>query len=145
MMCTSGTVLRETMPQSSTQSSVSEVFPHVTTTACQSAVFGSPQVTRAGLLTLRGHAVTKLGHAESQCNNNFGYTVGHAKLPRGSDDEDGAEVVDVGQGRAGYHLITERGEETVPVVVGQRRCGVEPELLAPAHGVRSNQSPGHLF
>ena len=36
------------------------------------------------------------------------------------------EVVDVGQRRAGDHLVAERGEEAVAVVAGERRRGVEP-------------------
>ena len=47
------------------------------------------------------------------------------------DDQDGAEIVDVGQGRAGDHLTTDGGKEAVTVVARQRlrraaRLGVDP-------------------
>ena len=56
-------------------------------------------------------------------------------------DENGPEVVDVGQGRAGYDLIAERLEESVPIVVGDApwrwcsasaRASVSGPMIAPA-------------
>src|SRR3954464_10656337 len=46
--------------------------------------------------------------------------------PSLSGDEDGAEVVHVGQGRAGDDLVAQGLEEAVPVVVGQARLGADP-------------------
>jgi hypothetical protein len=36
------------------------------------------------------------------------------------EDEDGAEVIDIGQGRTGHHEIAEGGEKSVRIVRGQR-------------------------
>ena len=44
----------------------------------------------------------------------------------GSGDEDGAEVVDVGQGWPGDDLVAERLEEAVAVVVGERALALIP-------------------
>src|SRR3546814_15962736 len=43
----------------------------------------------------------------------------------GVRDQDGAEVVDVGEGGAGDNQVAEPGEKAVAVVVRQQRLGVE--------------------
>ena len=45
-------------------------------------------------------------------------------------DQDGAEIVDVGQGRSGDDLVAQRLEEAVAVVVGEARAWVEPQSRA---------------
>ena len=47
-------------------------------------------------------------------------------------DQDSAEIIDVGQGRAGDDRVAERREEAVAVVVGERSRGLDPRAAARA-------------
>jgi hypothetical protein len=60
-------------------------------------------------------------------------------------DENGPEVVDVGQGRAGYDLIAERLEESVPIVVGETLLGVDAQRLGARKRVRADDCASDLF
>ena len=68
-----------------------------------------------------------------------------AALSWRSEDEDGAEVVDVGQGRAGDDLVAQRLEEAVAVVVGQARLGVDPARGGAGQGVGRDDGAGDLL
>jgi hypothetical protein len=65
--------------------------------------------------------------------------------PLGCEDQDGAEVVDVGQGRAGDELAAERREEAVPVVVGQACLSVDLARGGAGQGVRRQDGAGDLL
>ena len=60
-------------------------------------------------------------------------------------DENGPEVVDVGQGRAGYDLIAERLEESVPIVVGETLLGVDAQRLGARKRVWADDCASDLF
>ena len=63
----------------------------------------------------------------------------------GSEDEDGAEVVDVGQRRPGDDLVAQSLEKAVAVVVGQARLGADPEPGGAGQGVGRHDGAGDLF
>ena len=61
------------------------------------------------------------------------------------NDEDGAEIVYVGQGRSGDDLVAESFEEAVAVIVGKARLGVDPSLGCAGQCVGSYDGAGDLF
>src|SRR6266852_6063366 len=53
-------------------------------------------------------------------------------------DENGAKIVDVGEGRAGDEEIAERAEEAIAFVVGKQLFGTEAAFRRPRKRVRSD-------
>jgi len=81
MWCSQGDASRDMMPRSLTQVSVvRELSPSVNTDSVLiRRTWQQPKVIRAGPLTPRGHATTKLSYGCDDCNNNLAYTSGHAQ------------------------------------------------------------------
>ena len=59
----------------------------------------------------------------------------------GADDQDGAEIVDVGEGRAGDDQVAEGGEQAVAVVVGKARPRVDAACARPGKCVGLTIAP----
>src|SRR3569623_726383 len=59
--------------------------------------------------------------------------------------QDRPEIVDVGQRRPGDELIPERAEESMGVVVGERRLRIDAEPARPRERVRSDIRAGNLL
>jgi hypothetical protein len=63
----------------------------------------------------------------------------------GTGDENGSEIVDVGQSRTGNDLIAESLEEGVTVVVGQSRPGIDSARECAGKAVGCCDGSGNLF
>src|SRR5271166_3899789 len=60
-------------------------------------------------------------------------------------DQDRPKIVDVGQRRPGHHLIAERLEKAVPVVVGKTLLCIDPERLGALQRVWRNDRASDLL
>src|SRR6478672_9274252 len=61
------------------------------------------------------------------------------------EDEDGAEVIDIGQGRAGHDKIAQYREEAIAVMLRERFVDREPLGSGPRDRVRVHDRPGIVF
>ena len=66
------------------------------------------------------------------------------RAPSGPVNDDGAEVVHVGVGRAGKQQIPQGFEETGGIVVGKKGGGIEAERLGPRHRIAVDQGAGRV-
>jgi len=62
-----------------------------------------------------------------------------------SENQNGSEIVDVGQGRAGHDEIAERGEEPVSVIITQRSLCRDAAGDSTCQSVRIDDRPGIVF
>src|SRR5690348_11402751 len=60
----------------------------------------------------------------------------------GPVNDDGAEVRDVGERRAGYEQVADRLEKPRRIVVGEKRGGIEAEPFGPFQGGVVDKGPG---
>src|SRR4051794_17156000 len=65
-------------------------------------------------------------------------SAGPVRAPLLGHDQDCPEVVDVGQRRTGDHLIAQRLEEAVAVVVGEALLGVDARRFGAGERVRGH-------
>src|SRR5271166_2838994 len=68
-----------------------------------------------------------------------------AALRSGRIDQDSAEIVDIRQGRAGDHLIVQRGEEAMSVVVAEPRLRTHPDRRGAGERVWCDDGAGDLL
>ena len=66
-------------------------------------------------------------------------------LNRGWEDEDGPEIVDVGQRGPGHDLVTERLEEAVTIVIGQAHLRSDTARLSSGNRIGRHDCPGHFL
>ena len=57
-------------------------------------------------------------------------------------DQHGAEVVDIGHGRAGHEQIADRAEERPRIVVGEHGLGVDPGFCRARERIGIDQRAG---
>src|SRR5438067_8999821 len=65
--------------------------------------------------------------------------------PSPGEDEDGSEVIDIGQGGAGHHEVAEGSEKTVRIILGQRLLDGDARRCRTNDGVRVDNRPGIIF